>query len=158
MDDGAHEATGSWRQTHCRDCDDWFVNGEWVPNPVMLEELKRTAAEVVAAKWKEAYEKLATERDRLRAVVERDHAREGYVKATNAADAAAEAVGAMAEKLSTVLAENARLRAALEVIAAPDVGATDGCQACRDIARLALDGHLAPDRRDVIMGGSVDDG
>jgi hypothetical protein len=41
---------------------------------------------------------------------ERDRHWAGYVKATDAADAAAEAVGAMATKLSAVLAENERLQ------------------------------------------------
>jgi hypothetical protein len=81
---------------------------------------------VMAAKLSE----LTAERDRLRAdphrerevkrvidqafnetLAERDRLREGHAVANNAADAAAEAVGAMAEKLTALLRENTRLRA-----------------------------------------------
>jgi hypothetical protein len=54
------------------------------------------------------------------------------------------------EAVGELVAERDRLRAALEVIAAPDTRPNDGCQECpatalEHIARLALDGHLALD-------------
>jgi hypothetical protein len=60
---------------------------------VLPEQAARTVAEMRA------------ERDRLRAEIEIQ---------TNAADAAAEAVGSMAEKLTALLRENARLREAID--------------------------------------------
>lgn len=86
------------------------------------------------------YQEAVAERDRLRAVVERAHdhvatdehvlrslaiddlvalvgvLRRDYAFATNAADAAAEAVGNMAEKCSTLMAERDRLRAVVDAV------------------------------------------